>query len=359
MKHINELENFLSNLFNWHKSRVGCLAQIIQALFCVKTVNLSEIANSFHNNATEKSSYRRVQRFFKSFSFDLSSIVSLILHLFSFEKFILIMDRTNWKWGKTHVNILMLSIAYKGISIPIVWSVRPKGGNSSIDDREHLLKKVISKIGVRRIHAFLADREFIGEKWFRYLVSKKVSFLIRIQKKYKASGIETGAQVPLEKLLDKVDLEKKLINYPVVLAGLYLYVLVKAGNNTKDPWILISNVEFSSPINLYKKRWEIETLFGCLKTKGFRLEDTHMTDTYKIEKLLFILTIAFSWSYKIGELRSKEVPIKTKTHKRKEISFFRLGYNIIRRVFYRVFIDLESIIIMIKTIFGDEYVTSN
>jgi len=38
------------------------------------------------------------------------------------------MDRTNWKWGKTHVNILMLSIAYKGISIPIVWSVRSKGG---------------------------------------------------------------------------------------------------------------------------------------------------------------------------------------------------------------------------------------
>ena len=253
----------------------------------------------------------------------------------------------------------MLSIAYKGISIPIVWSVRPKGGNSSIDDREQLLKKVISKIGLRRIHAFLADREFIGEKWFRFLVSKKVPFLIRIQKKYKASGIKIGSQVPLEKLLDKVDLEKKLINYPVVLAGLYLYVSVKVGTNTNDPWILISNTEFSSPINLYKKRWEIETLFGCLKTKGFRLEDTHMTDTYKIEKLLFILTIAFSWSYKIGELRSKEIPIKIKSHKRKEISFFRLGYNIIRRVFYRVFIDLEAFIILIKNTFGGEYVTSN
>nr|NGX52859.1 hypothetical protein [Candidatus Anoxychlamydiales bacterium] len=63
--------------------------------------------------------------------------------------------------------------------------------------------------------------------------------------------------------------------------------------------------------------------------------------------------------YKIGELRSKEVPIKTKTHKRKEISFFRLGYNIIRRVFYRVFIDLEAFIMLIKNIFGGEYVTSN
>jgi len=36
MKHINELEKILSNLFNWHKSRIGRLTQMIQALFFVK-----------------------------------------------------------------------------------------------------------------------------------------------------------------------------------------------------------------------------------------------------------------------------------------------------------------------------------
>jgi len=65
-----------------------------------------------------------------------------------------------------------------------------------------------------------------------------------------------------------------------------------------------------------------------------------MTDTYKIEKFLFILTIAFCWSYnKIGEIKSSKIPIKIKPHKRKEISFFRLGYNIIRHTLYRVYMN--------------------
>lgn len=356
MKHVNELKKILSNLFNWHKSRIELLAQIIQALFCVKTVNLSEISNSFHSQAKEKSSYRRIQRFFKNFSFDLSSIIILVLRLFLFEKYILIMDRTNWKWGKKHINILMLSIAYKGIAIPIFWIVSSKGGNSSIDDRVFLLKKVISKIGMNKIYAFLADREFIGEKWFRYLIEKKIPFLIRIKKNYKASGIKICSQVSLEKLFEKVDLDKKLINYPVVLSGLYLYVSIKIEKKAKDPWILVSNIQFTKPLILYKKRWEIETLFGCLKTKGFRLEDTHMTNTYKIEKLLFILTIAFCWSYKIGEIKSEKIPIKIKSHKRKEISVFRLGFDIIRRIFYRIFTNLRDFINMIKITFGNSYV---
>ena len=42
--------------------------------------------------------------------------------------------------------------------------------------------------------------------------------------------------------------------------------------------IVVSNVEFENPLGMYRRRWEIETLFGCLKTRGFRMEDTHMVD---------------------------------------------------------------------------------
>ena len=33
----------------------------------------------------------------------------------------------------------------------------------------------------------------------------------------------------------------------------------------------------------YKERWQIETLFGCLKTRGFDLEATHITDQKRLE----------------------------------------------------------------------------
>ena len=37
MKHISELQATLSNFFDWHKSRLNCLGQILQALFVVRT----------------------------------------------------------------------------------------------------------------------------------------------------------------------------------------------------------------------------------------------------------------------------------------------------------------------------------
>ena len=61
--------------------------------------------------------------------------------------------------------------------------------------------------------------------------------------------------------------------------------------------------------------------FACLKTRGFYTEDTYMTQPERIEKLLFILAIAVSWAYKIGELQSRRVAIKLKKPGRKAISY--------------------------------------
>src|SRR5699024_5973919 len=116
MNHISELTAILSHFFNWNKARLTCLIHIVQALFRVRTINLAPIATAFQTNCKEESAYRRICRFFTDFSFDFSCIAPFILKLFPVEqKCTLILDRTNWKWGKTSINILMLSIAYKEI----------------------------------------------------------------------------------------------------------------------------------------------------------------------------------------------------------------------------------------------------
>jgi hypothetical protein len=35
------------------------------------------------------------------------------------EKWVLTMDRTNWKLGKSNVNLLVLGVAYKRVAIPL------------------------------------------------------------------------------------------------------------------------------------------------------------------------------------------------------------------------------------------------
>lgn len=120
----------------------------------------------------------------------MSSIFLLVFRLFPLgDKCTLILDHTNWKWGKTPVNILMLSIAYRGIGIPLFWVVLNLGGNSCAEDRIDLLKRVVKRLGVSRIEALLADREFIGTQWFRFLIEQKIPFIIRIKQN---SVVESG-----------------------------------------------------------------------------------------------------------------------------------------------------------------------
>ena len=62
----------------------------------------------------------------------------------------------------------------------------------------------------------------------------------------------------------------------------------------------------SDPLSIYARRWEIETLFECLKTRGFNLEETHITDLDKVERMLSVLAIAYCWAYKIGVWRCEQ-----------------------------------------------------
>lgn len=333
MKHISELQTTLSHFFDWHKARLDCLAQIIRALFVVRTINLTQIASAFKTEAKEESAYRRVCRFFTGFTFDMSAIVLLVFRLFPLGgKYTLILDRTNWKWGQTPINILMLSIAYRGIGIPLFWVVLNLEGNSCAEDRIDLLKRVIGRLGVDRIAALLGDREFIGTDWFSFLIEQQIPFIIRIKQNFMVE-IGEGGKLPIGRLRKWLS-RKKVVNYPINLWGLSLYVSIERRRGSKEQMIVVSNFAFEDPLGMYRRRWEIETMFGCLKTRGFRMEDTHITDPDKIERVMFVLAIAFCWAYRMGDIQDREEPIEVKAHGRKARSLFREGLNLIRRAIF-------------------------
>lgn len=110
----------------------------------------------------------------------MSFIVVLACKFFTWgEQYVLLLDRTNWKRGKTHINILVLSIEHLRIGIPVFWTVLKKGGTPSTKDRIKILKRVIKAIGPEKIRVLLADREFIEEEWFRFLIEQGIPFVNR------------------------------------------------------------------------------------------------------------------------------------------------------------------------------------
>jgi transposase len=63
-------------------------------------------------------------------------------------------------------------------------------------------------------------------------------------------------------------------------------------------------------LDYYRQRWQIETLFKALKTQGFHLEGTHLTQPDRLCRLLALLSIAFVWCYKAGLYLHQPKPLR-------------------------------------------------
>lgn len=72
------------------------------------------------------------------------------------------------------------------------------------------------------------------------------------------------------------------------------------------------------------------------KSRGFNLEDTHLTDSERLSRLFALLTIALCWAYLTGQWLSEPRPIKIKKHGRKQTSVFRYGFDYLRRIFFNL-----------------------
>ena len=82
----------------------------------------------------------------------------------------------------------------------------------------------------------------------------------------------------------------------------------------------------------YAKRWGIETLFGALKSRGFNLEDTHVSIASRLDTLLSLLTLAFAWAYLLGMWLDEQKPLKLKKHGYAPKSIFRRGFDFLQSV---------------------------
>lgn len=304
----------LAEHLDWHGARLRFLAQFILALFKVKTVNLAEIATALNGRVKAESNYKRLQRFLRSFELNYAQIARLVVKLLALDApWYLTLDRTHWRFGKRDINLLMLGIAYRGIAVPLLWALLPKAGNSNTAERIALIERFLALFGRERIKALLADREFVGQDWFEYLQSQQIPFRIRIKhntlipnrwnKSLKASRLFASLQSG----------ERHCLFDRRPVWGCLLHVVALRLDNGQL-LVLVTTDQPEQALDDYARRWEIETLFGCLKSRGFRFEDTHLTDPERIAKLIALLALAFVWAYRAGEIRSQTHPIPVKKH---------------------------------------------
>ena len=326
--YYNNLNKILQSYFLCNKARLNYLTLIIISLIDVATVRLNKISLKIKSGVKHQSNYRNLQRFFQKFSLDYESYAKFVIStLPKKEKYYLVIDRTNWKFGNTAINILMLGIIYKNNSIPLFWELLDKGGSSSTKERKEILNKAVTLLGKERIQALLGDREFIGVKWFKYLIDEGIEFHIRVPKQIKVGSVLKKERKTINHLfrylkpMVKLDCLKQ-----IEILGYRLYVSGMKSNGNECCVVVSSKSNFDS-LSKYQKRWTIESMFGAFKTKGFNFEDTHFINLERIKKLIAIVSIAYFWSILVGLWLENVNPITLKNHGRKSISTFRKGFD--------------------------------
>jgi hypothetical protein len=236
----------------------------------------------------------------------------------------------------------MLAIAHQGVAFPVLWVLLPKRGNSNTTERIDLIARWLKIFPAQSVAYLTADGEFLGRQWFGYLLKQPLAFRIRIRQ---SDTLSNGRGKAIKASILFQDLqpnEMKVLPKRRRLWGRWLYV---AGLRLPDGQLLVV-VTPDSPqtaIADYARRWQIETLFGCLKSRGFRLEDTHLSEPERLSKLIALLTLALCWAHRVGNWRQQHKPLKIKKHGRKAKSIFRYGFDYLRQILLNLHAAASSV----------------
>jgi hypothetical protein len=343
MADIRLLERTLAQNVAWNRARINFVAKFLVALIQVRSVNLAEVASVFAGGALKESHYKRIQRFLRHFELPYACVAAFVLRLLGVPApWALTLDRTDWYLGQTPLNILVLGVVHEGTAFPLLWVVLEKKGCSSTAERIALLDEFGCLFGFSSVAYLCADREFIGKDWFRYLRREGIACRIRVRANTQLTN-GRGLRVAARRLFRHCRVgQAEVLRGARLLWGERWHVTgmrLPRGEYV----IVVSERETQTALEEYARRWEVETLFGCLKTRGFCLEATHVTEPERLKKLLALVALAFCWAHVTGEWLSAQKPLPIKKHGRKAQSIFRHGLDHLRRILCNQLCEAERV----------------
>jgi len=341
-----------------------------QGIFAAKSTNLNEVkdelGNILKNQETTKpsSNYKRLIRFFQLSDEEKQDLVKSLLCvgfcLLSSKgtkpKY-LTLDGTSWKLGNKKIHLITLAIVINGVSIPICWEDLGKIGNSNYEERKSLFEKAFEWYDLRGM-ILLADREYIGEQWFKYLKDNGLEFVIRLREKVyknyvdnqrsptgKAFRHQKWRQIGLKKEAKKERYRATGVAKQIeILKEKYTYVVFKNPKKEAEEELLyfLSTLKTKKKIVTdYPIRWTIECCFKHLKSNGFNLEDLNFKQSGKIKMMMAIVCFLYILCIHHGVLESakmKKSDFKKYTNGTitLAVSIFKKGKSILAGKFYHL-----------------------
>jgi hypothetical protein len=161
----------------WRPERKATFTNMVMSVVKYGNVQHHALARGL-KTLSFKAKLERIRRFFAKQVIDEKVFAyAMVFNTFNrIPKMHLILDRTNWKYGQTNINILALTARIGKITFTLFWRLMPHQGCSDLKTRQELLEQFKETFGLDCIQSLTADREFIGKEWLTYLCDNKVPF---------------------------------------------------------------------------------------------------------------------------------------------------------------------------------------
>jgi hypothetical protein len=314
-----------------------------------RTVNLNKLKDHVgglleNDKSSPGSHYRRLTRFFEDWGGHEGLLHDLMRQNLRFLKSIghkiLVMDGTSWEIGRSKVHYLVLSVLVGPVAVPIYWVQLEKQGSSSQEERQQMFEQAMKLFNLQGM-TLLADREYVGKRWFKFLKDNKIHFVIRMRHGDYVEDVNAAAGKSWSRMFAKCVSTQKLVRKQIWLnKQAFTMVMMpnpKVGATEGVLIFLTTLADARTAAQLYARRWKIECLFRHLKTNGYNLEDLNLRDAGKNKLMLAIVTTAYILAIRAGwEQRKRIVKNKYKDGSQwPEVSIFREGLAVLTKICYR------------------------
>lgn len=249
------------------------------------------------------------------------------------------MDRSTLHGYDTEM--LVLSLAYYGHAIPLVWEIIDFGCTGA-SEQIALLQRAVSLLSrilpTKTQVIFQGDTEFGSVELLKFICQQRWDFIVAqaVNTSYRQRGSRIWQSLrdlpvtPTRPIyLEKIEWTAKHQYGCFNLFAFYQPHQNSPESQRRYYRYCLTNLRISHSLRIQgKRRWGIECFFKDCKSGGFDLESSHFRHHDRWDRLLIILALNYLWLSSLGRWLSKvgkRALVDAKA--RRQLSYFRIGWD--------------------------------
>jgi hypothetical protein len=321
-------------------TRLRVLALFSLGLIWAETTALVRIAATLPCPVQDLSTERRFRRFLANTGMPVAPtwqpILGAILARLGQRELLVIFDPTPYHDAWT---ILMLSLVVGRRSLPIAWHLVPQQqpwGQHTWRYLDRLARRVDAALPAGTTVTLLADRGLTSAGLIDLCTHHGWHYCLRLSAGERHGVLARLADGTIGPVWDLVPGMGRAWDGAVAVyqaAGWRTVQLtIRWARGAAEPWLLLSDRP-AGPARVaeYRRRTHCEAFYQDTKSRGWRLEDSHLTDRNRLNRLLLVLTLAAWWLTLLGQqVIRRGLRYRFDRRDRRDVSLVRLGRRWVR-----------------------------